>query len=54
VLSRGPDVVVLGLVPVLVAVALGTVVPGVLVAQVVVSAVVVAVCARVPERASVG
>jgi hypothetical protein len=51
VLSRGPDVVVLGLVPVLVAVALGTVVPALLVAQVVVSAVVLAVCAHVPDRA---
>jgi hypothetical protein len=51
VLSRGPDVVVLGLVPVLVAVALGTVVPGMLVAQAVTSAIVVAVCAHVPDRA---
>ncbi len=48
VLSRGPDVVVLGLVPVLVAVALGTVVPGLLLAQAVVSAVVVAVCGYLP------
>jgi hypothetical protein len=51
VLSRGPDVVVLGLVPVLVAVALGVVVPGMLVAQAVISAVVVAVCAHVPDPA---
>ncbi|GAA2729114.1 DUF6297 family protein [Cellulomonas aerilata] len=51
VLSRGPDVVVLGLVPVLVAVALGTVVPGVLVAQALVSALVAAVCAHVPDAA---
>ncbi|WNB84650.1 DUF6297 family protein [Cellulomonas sp. ATA003] len=50
VLSRGPDVVVLGLVPVLVAVSLGTVVPGIVVAQVVVSAVVVAVCAHLPDE----
>ncbi|WP_298458109.1 DUF6297 family protein [uncultured Cellulomonas sp.] len=50
VLSRGPDVVVLGLVPVLVAVALGTVVPGMLVAQVVCSTVVVAVCGHLPDE----
>jgi hypothetical protein len=49
VLSRGPDVVVLGLVPVLIAVALGTVLPGLLVAQAVVSAVVVAVCGHLPD-----
>lgn len=43
VLSRGPDVAVLGSVPVIICVVLGTVVPAVLVVQVAVSAIAVAV-----------
>lgn len=48
VLAHGPDVVVLGLVPVLVAIVLGIVTPAVLLAQMATSAIVLAVCARVP------
>jgi len=47
VLARGPDVVVLGLVPVLIAVVLGVVTTPVLVAQTAFSAIVYAVCAHV-------
>jgi hypothetical protein len=50
VLARGPDVVVLGLVPVLIAVALGHVPSAVVIAQVAVSAIVVAVCSSTSTK----
>ncbi|MGV8977331.1 MAG: DUF6297 family protein [Cellulomonas sp.] len=50
VLARGPDVVVLGLVPVLIAVALGHVPSAVVIAQVVVSAIVFAVCSSTSTK----
>lgn len=52
VLARGPDVVVLGLVPVLIAIVLGFVVTPVLVGQIVTSAIALAVCAHVKAPAS--
>ncbi|NMR21180.1 DUF6297 family protein [Cellulomonas fimi] len=54
VLSRGPDVVALGLVPVLIALLLGAAPVPVLVAQGVASAIVVAVCVRLPATAAGG
>jgi len=50
VLARGPDVIVLGLVPVLIAVALGHVPSAVVVAQVAVSAIVFAVCSSTSTK----
>ncbi|WP_242448394.1 DUF6297 family protein [Cellulomonas sp. WB94] len=50
VLARGPDVVVLGLVPVLIAVALGHVPSAVVIAQVAVSAIVFAVCSSTSTK----
>ncbi|HZL01675.1 MAG TPA: DUF6297 family protein [Cellulomonas sp.] len=50
VLARGPDVVVLGLVPVLIAVALGHVPSAVVIAQVAVSAIVLAVCSSTSTK----
>jgi len=50
VLARGPDVVVLGLVPVLIAVALGHIPSAVVIAQVAVSAIVFAVCSSTSTK----
>ena len=54
VLARGPDVVVLGLVPVLITIVLGFVTTPVLLAQLATSAIVVAVCAHVKAPPSAG
>jgi hypothetical protein len=50
VLARGPDVVVLGLVPVLIAVVLGHVPSGIVMAQVVVSAIAFGVCSSTSTK----
>jgi len=50
VLARGPDVVILGLIPVIIAVALGHVPEAVVIAQVVISGIVFAVCSSTSTK----